>query len=376
GKHGQVTATGHTALIAIANLEAKMRARILRPTSIGGEQITRTTTVKQLIELYLSDLDASDLAAASKTRYRRTALHKIAPVIGDRKLHTLTQGTFAALIREHYAVSPSEGKLVRAVSNNLMALALRHDAIPTNHAFGAAGKLPKISKPDPRVLSPAAAAEVFELLEDARDKARPGPHSRKGLTDLIDALSLQLALGCRVSEALAIQVQDIDWSGQYPIIRIHQAISYQEAKGEKIGARRYEVPGFYFLQPHTKSSDIRLIAVDEFAASILKRRSEDARTNGLLFCAATTGAPLSINNLRRTMRTAIGHSDYAWASTHTMRRSIGTLVGRDTAHGPADGMKLLGHRELSTFVRGYLERDIEVSDVRELSRKFGRPGNA
>lgn len=58
---------------------------------------------------------------------------------------------------------------------------------------------------------------------------------------------------------------------------------------------------------------------------------------------------------------------------HTMRRSIGTLVGRDKDHGPEVGMKLLGHRELSTFVRHYMERDKTVTNVTAKSAQFGRP---
>jgi hypothetical protein len=36
-------------------------------------------------------------------------------------------------------------------------------------------------------------------------------------------------------------------------------------------------------------------------------------------------------------------------------------------------MKLLGHRELSTFVRHYMERDKTVTNVTAKSAQFGRP---
>ncbi|MEB0289141.1 tyrosine-type recombinase/integrase [Cryobacterium sp. 10C2] len=371
GERRQVRASSNTEAKAKAALKSKMDARVKTPTSIGTPALSRMSTVAQLIELYIAELDDTDLASATVTRYTRTARFQILPAIGQRRLHELTQGTFAKLILDEHKKSPSEAKLIRAVSGNLMTLALRHDAVASNTAVNAAGHLPKVEKADPETLTPDTAEQMFDLLIAAKDRSRPGPNSRKGSTDLIDVLSLQLALGARVSEVAAIQVQDIDWTAEPPVITIHQAVSIQGPRGRKLGARKYEIPGFYFVQPYTKAKDVRRVVLDDFAIEILRRRVDTPGTGGLIFYAAT-GAPLNLANLRRSMRAALAGSEVEFASTHSMRRSIASEVGHHPEFGPEAAQKLLGHGQLSTTIRSYISRDVSVSDVRKVSAKFGR----
>jgi len=64
--------------------------------------------------------------------------------------------------------------------------------------------------------------------------------------------------------------------------------------------------------------------------------------------------------------------DYpSFVSTHTMRRSLTTAVERE--RGAEVAQKLLAYAELSTTVRAYIARNTRAPDVRDISRRFGRP---
>jgi len=372
GIRGQVTATASTGPKAEAALSEKLRVRGRGGAANGSETLDGESTMKQLAAHYLIDVDASQAASSTKARYRRTVQLQVIPALGGIRLRELSSGKFTVAITAVSKQSPSEAKIMRAVCNGMMRFALQHDAVTANHAFGSALDLKDPNKRKPRALSPEDAIRFFDLIDAARTASRPGPVVRKGLDDLKDALLLELATGIRISEITAIQVQDIIW-GDPVVIRVHQANVYQEGTGHKLGPREREFPGGQFIQPHTKSKDIRLVTVDEFGASILERRAKDAGQGGLLFWARGNRGPVSLNNMRRVLRRVTGETDLNFVSTHTMRRSLATAVER--VYGVEVAQKLLAHDELSTTVRGYIARETTTPDVRDVSRKFGRPAS-
>ncbi|MET4703298.1 site-specific integrase [Frigoribacterium sp. UYMn621] len=328
--------------------------------------------MKHLAAHYLASLDSSNAASGTKTRYRRTVELKIVPALGGLRLRELSSGKFTAAITIEAKRSPSEAKIMRAVCNGMMRFALIHDAVNTNHAHGAALDLKDPNKKEPRALTPEDAIGLFDLIDAARAASRPGPVVRKGLDDLRDALLLGLATGLRISEITAIHEEDIIWED--PVrVKIHRANVYQEGTGQKIGPGHWEHPGGQVIQPHTKTKDRRLVAVDEFGSAILKRRLGDLGQNGLLFWARGTRGPVSLNNMRRVLRRVTGETALDFVSTHTMRRSLATEVER--VLGVEVAQKVLAHGELSTTIRGYIARETTTPDVREISRKFGRADN-
>jgi integrase len=369
GAKGQVTASGNTGPKAEAALSEKLRARSAGGAATGSTALTSESTMRHLAAHYLASLDSGNVASGTKTRYRRTVELKVIPALGGLRLRELSSGKFTAAIAKEAKRSPSEAKIMRAVCNGMMRLALMHDAVSTNHALGSALDLKDPHKKPPRALSPEDAVGLFDLIDAARTAAKPGPVVRKGLDDLRDALLLGLATGLRISEITAIHDEDIVW-GDPVRIKVHRANVYQEGTGLKTGPGQWEHPGGQVIQSHTKTKDRRLVAVDEFGAAILKRRIGNAGQNGLLFWARGTRGPISLNNLRRVLRRVTGETALDFVSTHTMRRSLATAVQREL--GVEVAQQVLAHDELSTTIRGYIARETTTPDVREISRKFGR----
>ncbi|WP_166785044.1 tyrosine-type recombinase/integrase [Cryobacterium sp. Hz7] len=369
GTTKQITASDTTQDKAEKKLLAKLKRQHLSGPHRGSATLSPESTVGDLTSVYLEKLDASDFAGATKTRYRQTITAHIVPEIGEIRLRELSSGRFAKLINDLAETSLSEAKIARAVCVNICKVALEHDAIEKNLAYGAAGGLSNPKKEDPRALTPDQTSRLFDQLENAKLKSKRGPTSRKGFDDLMDALLLQLATSIRISEATAIQAADVsvDDDGD-TILRVHQANVYQAATG-KLGPRIYENPGYQWIQPHTKAKDIRTFKLPEFAIEIVNRRIKTAGSNGLLF-HTSEGRPLNLNNMRRTLRSVTGHTEFSFASTHTMRRSVATAVTNDPAHGVAVASRVLAHAELSTTIRAYVERKTETPDVRSVSSKF------
>ncbi|WP_167047083.1 site-specific integrase [Salinibacterium sp. ZJ454] len=376
GKRREVSATSNTEHKAETELNAKLRALAQEGPVRGTTKLHPGVTVAELAQQWEKWLyEESTLAVQSRDRYRRsgsyiTGQFKDVDGLGSLKLRQLTRGRLTNHIMAVGAHSVPEAKSLRAAWSSMLAYALRFDAVPQNFAHGAIGKgqLVNTKKKKPRALTPDEAEKLFDLLDAAAaDLNKPGPRSRVGLRNLIDVLTVQLACGgLRVHEAAAIHAEDVTENPDGSVIvRVHRGVVQKEGHGKKL-AHGWEHPGKWLVQPHTKTRSVRLVRVDRIGAEVLRRRIAETRhADGLLFYSRTTHEPLNLANLRRTMRGVLGDTDLEWASTHTMRRSVGTMV--KNAHGIEAASRALGHGQISTTQAGYIDDGNTAPDHTDLT---------
>lgn len=360
GVRRQMTATGTTAAEAERKLDSKLA---VKSELAGAEKLTPESTIEQLAAIYLERLRESELAVQSKSRYAHTVTHTVLPGLKGVKMRELTTGSIVRLLNATKKKSAAEARTVRVVLTAMCGLAVEDDALKRNVAWKTGAKITGQAKRPTRALTLEDARVVFELIESDAAEDRPGRKSRKSHDDLHDILLTQIgAGGLRVSEAAAIQAADIEWTTSPPTLRVHQAVIYQPPVD---GAR-----GSYTVQAYTKKKDIAIVPLAKYAVDILARRSHDPGSDGLLFHTAE-GSPLNLNNLRRTLRGSLAGSGYEWVSTHTMRRTVGTLAARDIQLGLAGASKVLRHRHQATTEKSYVEREQLAPDVTRLTAPFG-----
>jgi integrase len=310
------------------------------------------------------------------SRYAQTAKHTIVPALGDLRLRELTVGRVTTLIKTVAKSSPSEARLARSVLKQMLELAVDADAIESNFAHRSGVVIKDPDRKPPRALSVESAERMFDLIRADRERATPGPKSTKAHDDLMDILLTQLgAGGLRISEAAAIQADDLFMEGGVHLLRVHQTVVYQPPTQQDPNTRKWLIPGRYFVQPHTKKGDIRIVTLPPFASALLERRALTPGNDGLLFHSSRSHGPLNLNNLRRTLRSALSGSEFeGWASSHTMRRTIGTLVSDDPEMGIDTAMKVLAHKQAATTENSYRERADRTPDVTRITQQFSSLG--
>ena len=217
-----------------------------------------------------------------------------------------------------------------------------------------------------RAINPDAVPRFFDLIVRGRDRQRMGPHTRKAYDDLLDILTVQLgAGGMRLSEAAGLHVEDLMLDGETPRLRSNKAVVYLPPSGDwhipmGMKKRKYENAGAYIVQQVTKTKQNRVLSVDKHAEEVLRRRAAEVGT-GLLF-RTSNGQPINLNNLRRALRDTIRGTDFdGWVSTHTMRRSIGTIVA--AKYGAEVAAAVLGHANVATIRVSYIEHVDVAPDV-------------
>jgi hypothetical protein len=143
----------------------------------------------------------------------------------------------------------------------------------------------------------------------------PGKSGPRPNGDLADIIDLMLATGTRIGEVLAIRACDID-DRQLTI------------SGTLVEVRSLGL----FRQSWTKSdAGYRTVVLPQFALDVIARRIERAASNieGALF-SSRTGNWKSPNNVRRQWRQARGDTALEWVTPHIFRKTVGTVVDRET----------------------------------------------
>jgi integrase len=369
GDKRPITASGSTEAAAERSLKEKLA---LPESASSSSAVTSETTVAKLAELFLS-APGTELAVQTTSRYAQTVAHTIVPALGGIRMRELTIGKVTTFLKTVAASSPSEARMSRSVLKKILEIAVDNDAIKSNYAHRSGVVIKDPDRAKPRALTFESAQLMFDLIKIDRTKTRPGPKSTKAHDDLKDILLIQLgAGGLRISEAAAIQVDDIFIEDGITLLRVHQAVVYQPPSGKDQISGKWAIPGHYRVQQQTKKGDFRVVALPIFAAEILSRRSATPGKDGLVFHASRTSGPLNLNNLRRTLRDSVVGSEFeGWASTHTMRRTIGTLVSDDPSLGIDTAMKVLGHLQRATTERSYRERYNMTPDVTRITGQFG-----
>lgn len=339
-----VQATGETEAKARNALKASLVDRS-RPS--GGEAITSESTVAELLDYWLDEIDRSERADSTKAYYRRAVEKAIKPALSEVRLYEATTGRIEAYLKA--LTAPSAVRDSRTVLRQAFALAARHDAITHN-------PVADTSKP-PSAIRRAKAltvAEVQALRQRVREwqaEQRGGP---KRAYDLVEILDVMIGTGSRIGEVLALRWRDVAVTDDGVVVTIAGTVVEVEGKG-------------VVRQDHTKTrAGYRAVMVPAFAAEAIERQRAREIPYELMF-PTRNGTPRSPSNVRTAWRKVRG-KEFEWVKPHDFRKTVGTMVERELGLSAASVQ--LGHSGTAVTERHYIERATLGPDVRATLNKL------
>jgi integrase len=337
GKTRDIEATDSTGPAAIRALKVKLRDR----TTPNDDEITRETRIGKLSDLWVEEITAeARILPQTIDRYQANLRTTILPALGNLRVREATVGRLDRVLREIAKKHPSTARIAKVVLGQMLAMAVRHGAIPTNPVRDTS-RLRKVKSPVV-ALSDGHLQAVRQAIRDWQRPipGKPGPRHTGDLADIVD---LMLATGARIGELLALRWEDLDLAASRPTLTICGTLVFVKRKG-------------FFRQPWTKSeAGYRTVVLPRFAVGMLLARKLSAADNpqDAIF-ASRRGTWLSPNNVRRQWRQA---------------RTDATLIKEeaDTTRAAAQ----LGHSSEEVTKAYYIAKPALAPDVSEILEQLG-----
>jgi integrase len=228
---------------------------------------------------------------------------------------------------------PAAAKTCRSIVSGFCGLATRRGALASNPVRDAA-RIPQ-PKRQPRALTIAEARQLRAAL--AKDR-------RAVERDLLDLVSMLMASGLRIGEALALTWEDVDLELQ--TLTVKSTLVRLNGQGLTI-------------KPTKTSAGVRTLVLPAWCVELLRGRCDNRPHNMSASLTPVFPAPLGgwrdPGNTRADFRDAFRAAGFAWVTAHTFRRSVATWMdeGGLTARAGADQ---LGHVRPSITMDSYWGR--------------------
>jgi integrase len=304
--------------------------------------------------LYVTALTTNKrLKAQTKSRYVQSAHGAICRAFPEVTVTELTVSMVESFITGlANADHISEARNCRVVLRAMMRMAVANNAITLNPVTVADIRLP-VSMKAARALSMEELAMLRNLVASYR--TGPGTRGPKQSPDLKDALNTMLGTGLRISEVLALRVDDIEFVEDAATLRVGGTIIYKEG----LGAIRQDSP---------KNNKSRLITIAPWVRLILHERAARSQS-GLLWETHRTAKAYQQQNLLRDLRTIVAGTELAWVTSHSLRKTAGTIIARTL--GVSAATSALGHSSDAITRRIYID---DTQNPTDLSAAFAGLG--
>jgi integrase len=234
------------------------------------------------------------------------------------------------------ASGPDAMKTARSVLSGVLALAVKHEAIPHNPVRDV-GHVSVPARDSDRDRQRAFTREEREAVLAFAD-ADPSARRR----DLPDLLAFMAGTGARIGEACGVRWSDLDL----------------DLGTAKLGSLPVRVPGAgLVLQPHGKTKDSsRTVALPAWLVSRLLERKVNAVPNewDVVFCSAL-GKLRDTSNTTKHVRALLDAAGFEWAVGHTFRKTAATWLDEDGVSGRQVANQL-GHAKPSMTMDHYMSR--------------------
>jgi hypothetical protein len=215
GQVRRVSAVGSTQKTAERKLKEQLGNRTTRT---NYDEITPDSSFKQLVDLWLEDLDLVDkLAPSTRALYERNMRQRVLPVFEHYALREITVGRVDRFLKALAASnSYSTAKQAKTVLSLAFGLAVRYDALRENPVRETA----KLRKPPSQAM--ALTLEQVEAIREAvrawrRAPGLSGPPPDGQLEQIIEVM---LGTSGRIGEVLAIRTCDVDVTVSPATVRI------------------------------------------------------------------------------------------------------------------------------------------------------------
>lgn len=352
------TGTGRRRPSAAAAERALKEALQVRKEPRSGDAMTRSMSVAQAGAAWLQAIGRADSGLSPNTRDQYRAAWKRYVEPDPFAEFSLAEANRVPPIRTFLRkIADTRGtgaaKTTRTVISLIIGQAVEEGLFDVN----AARNVPAPRREGPAPVSSSQRAERLRRegvsdAEMARDTDRAftpderahvvgfALHADAGAraADVADLMAFMAATGARISEALALRWDDLDLA---------------PTKGRPVSA--------HLRGTKTEHSD-RVVHLPEWATEALLRRSAARTASPLVFPAPRSDAPRDRRNASRAIRGVLDRAGYPWASPHTFRRTVATVL--DARGVPiAVVADVLGHADPSMTARVYLGRRNDTSSV-------------
>lgn len=324
--------------------------------SFGDDLVQPTTTVAQLVKIWLEEEAKADDAARPETvaKYATNLANVLDPEKNPRPLGAYEiRRVRPAIVTAALDRLPSTDMKRKARANLKRAfdLAVYHEAIPDNPAE----KTPPIAK----VKSPVQTIQIDDI-EVIRDKVRewsvganrPGPKNH----DMPDLVDLLLATGLRIGEVIGLRWSDIDLL----------ADGSDDWKPTLSVTGKINSSGRAVREDWTKTGNgIRIFVLPAFAVAMLRVRKMGQKPNSIDAVFATrNGTWYTTSNMQRAwgkIRDAARLPELEGVTFHTFRRTVATQIDAVLDAERAAGQ--LGHGSTAVTEASYINRSPVVVDA-------------
>jgi len=324
----RVSAQGSSRASADAALKEKLKAR----THLGGLELTRDSTIKDLADRWLPTLTQSQ---STQDSYRQKVERYIIPGMGAWRLWEATTGRCEAFLRTLQQSAPAMASQSRVVLSLMMGLAVRYDILdanPVREVMMQAGEKKQVS------------ALTVEQVDELRYHLEDWAAGKKHRAAMLDAFEVFTATGLRPGELLALLFSDVDWATG--TIAVTGTV------------KRDSVNGLHRQAFPKSESGKRVLLLPSFGLEALRRRKAMSKGNDLVFANAK-GTPLEPANFRRLWREARGE-DWAAVKPSSFRKAVATLIERES--GSLIASRQLGHSSDAITKKHYIERNRNAPD--------------
>lgn len=324
--------------------------------SFGDDLVQPTTTVVQLVKIWLEQEAKSDDAPRPETlaKYATNLANvldpeKSAQPLGAYEIRRVRPAIVTAALDR--LPSTDMKRKARSSLKRAFDLAVYHEAIPDNPA----AKTPPITK----VKSPVRTIQIDDI-EVIRDKVRewsiganrPGPKNH----DMPDLVDLLLATGLRIGEVIGLRWSDIDLLPD----------GSEDWKPTLSVTGKINSSGRAVREDWTKTGNgIRIFVLPAFAVAMLRVRKMGQKPNSIDAVFATrNGTWYTTSNMQRAwgkIRDAAGLPELEGVTFHTFRRTVATQI--DAVLDAERAASQLGHGSTAVTEASYINRSPVVVDA-------------
>ncbi len=323
----------------------------------AGDGITSQTLISRLGQVWLEAIISEGrLAPQTINRYEDSLRCAVLPALGSLRLREAARvSQLDQFLKTTAKGHPTKARHAKNVLGQMLAMAVRHDAIDAN-PIREVGRLRR-NHTRPRALTAEQLTAVRAAIRrwQTPEPGKPGPRPSRDLADIVDLL---LATGARIGEVLALRWSDIDLAAARPTVTFNGTLVY--VKGRAI-----------FRQEQTKTdAGYRTVTLPRFATDMLLRRKLDAVGNphDAIF-PSRRRTWLSPNNVRRQWRQARADTGLEWVTPHTFRKTVATLLDREADTKTAAAQ--LGHASEQITTRHYVDKPHQAPDTADVLNMLG-----
>ena len=330
GKLRDVTRFARTKSRATADLQRALAERVV---PVADASLRREMTLADAAEVWLAQVDRpdSDLSPNTRTQYRDAYRRHVAESrIAQLSLAEVNRVQVLERFVQDVADRSGTGsaKTARTVVSSVLRLAVRYGALPFNamrEVRPAKGTAKGTARDTSRALTRDERAHLLSVTDQ---------HGGAQRADVADIVWWLAGTGVRISEALGQRWEDVD-----------------------LVTGRARVRG-------TKSlAADRELTLPATLLERVQRRADAGGQDGLVFASPGTSdrsKPRDRRNVARVFREVLDEAGFHWATPHSLRRTVATLL--DQAGLPISvAADQLGHANPAMTARVYLGRRGDLS---------------